>query len=251
MNTDESGLDQISSAEADNEIKSAVIAFTFDDGYLSDYKLAYPILKKYGIRGTSYIIPKYQDNNVEYTMTWDQIREMKQYGWDFGCHTYAHSNLTKMTKEQIQTSMEKVDESFLKQGLAAPIIHAFPYGKYDQAAIDAMKPYRLQIRKAFYETKFVDINNTNPYEIDCCSADMRTEKRLRQHKELVDIACKKHAVIVFRCHCLYRSEVNDMGDWPVKTDSRLFEKLVAYCVGKGCRFVTMTQLMGLYQNKQP
>lgn len=43
------------------KLDCAYIAFTFDDGCLSDYELAYPILKQYDIRGTSYIIPKYQD----------------------------------------------------------------------------------------------------------------------------------------------------------------------------------------------
>jgi peptidoglycan/xylan/chitin deacetylase (PgdA/CDA1 family) len=224
-----------------------VIAFTFDDGCLSDYELAYPILKRYGIRGTSYIAPAYQDEGKPYTLTWDQIREMAQYGWVFGCHTYAHSDLTTMTKDEIAESMEKVNEAFIREGLEAPIVHAFPYGRYNDDVIGAIKPYRVQARKAFYETNFVDPDNVDPYAIDCCSADMRTEKRLKEKEALVDKACQQNAIIVFRCHCLYRSEVNDMGEWVVQTDSKLFGQLVAYCVQKGCRFVTMTELIGMYE----
>ncbi len=224
----------------------AIIAFTFDDGYLSDYEIAYPILKKYGIRGTSYIIPEYQDSGRKFALTWEQVKEMAQYGWVFGCHTYAHTDLKKMTPEEIAKSMEAVDAAFEKQGLEKPVIHAFPFGSYNQQAIDAMKPYRVQMRKAFYEEKFVDLNSLNPYEIDSCSADMRSEKRLKEHEALVDKACEKNAILVFRCHCLYRSEVNDMGEWPVQTDSKLFEQLVTYCVQKGCRFITMTELKKMY-----
>lgn len=50
----------------------------------------------------------------------------------------------------------------------------------------------------------------------------------------------------FGCHSLYKSKVNDMGKWSVQTDSRLFAKLVKYCVKKGCKFITMTDLMKMY-----
>ena len=236
----------LSDLPAPEETGRAYVAFTFDDGYSSDYYLAYGILKKYGIHGTSYIIPMYQDENVPYTLTWDEIREMRSYGWDFGCHTYAHSDLTKLSAEQIRESMEKVNESFERQGLSAPVIGAYPFGRYNESVVEAVKPYRLQERKAYYETKLVDLNDVNPYEIDSVSADMRSEKRLFLHEAAVDEACRQGKALVFRCHCLYKESVNDMGEWPVQTDSRLFERLVRYCVGRGCKFITMTQLMEMY-----
>jgi peptidoglycan/xylan/chitin deacetylase (PgdA/CDA1 family) len=232
-------------------LKTAAIIFTFDDGYASDYELAYPILKAYGIRGTSYIIPGYQDTGRPHTLTWDEIREMAQYGWDFGCHTYSHTDLTKMTADEIRESMERVNASFSAQGLPAPKVHAFPYGRYNEAAIEAVKPYRAQMRKAYYEEKFVDPITADAYGIDSCSADMQKKPRLMEHEKLVDRAVEKKAIIVFRCHCLYRESLNDMGDWPVQTDSKLFAELVEYCVNKGCRFMTMSGLAELMYRLQP
>lgn len=229
-------------SETSEVSETATIIFTFDDGYVSDYELAYPILKEYGIRGTSYIIPKYLDNSTPYALTWDMVKEMTDYGWVFGCHTYAHTDLTKMTANEIKESMEKVNESFTAQGLALPTIHSFPYGRYNQGVIEAIKPYRIQMRKAFYENKFVDPETADPYQIDSCSADMRMSKRLLLHEKLVDKAVEEKSILVFRCHGLYKQSVDDMGKWPVQTDSRLFKKLVEYCVKKGCRFMTMTEL---------
>jgi peptidoglycan/xylan/chitin deacetylase (PgdA/CDA1 family) len=230
----------------DTKQDQALIAFTFDDGYASDYYLAYPILKKYGIRGTSYIIPEYQDDKVPNTLTWQQIEEMSADGWEFGCHTYAHSQLLKLTTEEIQESMEKVNKAFEKHGMKSPELHAFPYGKYDQHAIDAMKPYRKQMRKAYYDDKIITPPITNQYQIDSISADMQGRKRLESREKLVDKACREKAIIVFRVHCMYKVKKNDMGIWPVQTDSRLFAELVDYCVAKGCRFVTMEDLLRMY-----
>jgi peptidoglycan/xylan/chitin deacetylase (PgdA/CDA1 family) len=224
----------------------ALIIFTFDDGYVSDYNCAYPILKKYGIRGTSYIIGKLADNNTPSALTWAQIKEMHQYGWVFGCHTYNHVDMTKLTPDEIKSSLEKENATFIQHGLPAPELIAYPSGKYNQQVIDVVKQYRKQGRKAFYESKFVDLNNVKPYEIDSISADMQEEPRLKSREELVDKACGEDAVIVFRTHCMYFQHKNDNGKWDVQTDSRLFADLVKYCVDKGCQFGTMTQLMELY-----
>jgi hypothetical protein len=231
------------------EQDQALIAFTFDDGYASDYYLAYPILKKYGIRGTSYIIPKYQDSKELNTLTWQQIEEMRADGWVFGCHTYAHSQLVKMTTKEIQESMEEVNKAFELHGMKPPELHAFPYGRYDQHAIDAMKPYRMQMRKAYYDDKIIIPPIKDEDQIDSISADMQGRKRLESREKLVDKACEEKAIIVFRVHCMYKTQKDDMGKWPVQTDSKLFAELVDYCVTKGCRFVTMENLLQMYPTK--
>jgi peptidoglycan/xylan/chitin deacetylase (PgdA/CDA1 family) len=233
---------------------SAVVIFTFDDGSESDYLLAYPILKKYAIKGTSYLITKFTDENATGKMTWTQIKEMSAYGWVFGCHTYDHRHLASMTDEEIGTSMEMVNQSFMRQGFQPPDIMAYPYGSYSQRVIDDIKPYRKQARQAFYNTDFVDLKNVKPYEIPCVNGDMRTTKQLNSLERVVEKACKEKAVVVFRFHCLYKQEPYDtvkinhkiLSGSAAQTSASLLEELVEYCVDKGCAFMTMTQLMDLY-----
>lgn len=226
----------------------ALIVFTFDDGYISDYNCAWPILKKHGIHGTSYIIGKLPDNNTPNTLSWAQIKEMAAWGWDFGCHTYNHVDMTTLTAGEIRESLIKEDRTFVDHGLPVPEIMAYPSGKFNQQVIDVVKQYRKQARLAFYDSKFVDLNHVNPYEIDSISADMQEEPRLKSREALVDKACREDAVIVFRTHCMYFQHKDDNGKWDVQTDSRLFAQLVQYCVNKGCQFMTMSQLMQLYSS---
>jgi peptidoglycan/xylan/chitin deacetylase (PgdA/CDA1 family) len=220
-------------------LESALIIFTFDDGNESDYALAFPILKKYGIKGTSYIAPYYPDHRVKNKLSWSQIKEMDAYGWDFEDHTYSHMDMAESTPAQIRQSMEQVNEAFTANGLKIPVALAYPYGRFNKDAIDVVKEYRAQARLAFYSDDFVDVSNVDSYQIPCVSADMRTEKRLKEKERLVDKACSENSVIVFRVHCLYRNNVDDMGKEVVQTSSKLFEKLVSYCVKKGCVFTTM------------
>ncbi len=233
---------------------TAVIIFTFDDGPESDYLLAYPILEEYGIAGTSYIVTSFTDESLSGKLTWDQIREMSDYGWAFGDHTKEHRRLTEMSDDEIRESMESVNQSFLEQGFALPAIMAYPYGAYDDRVIADIQSYRAQARLADYETYFVDFENNNPYAIDCISADMHKKSQLNEVEKLVDKACEEKAVIVFRVHTLYREEPYDtvpinkkiLSGCAPQTDSELFRQLVEYCVDQGCSFMTMTQLMDIY-----
>ncbi len=240
--------DQRPSENAVPKSGTATILFTFDDGPASDYLLAYPILKQYGIRGTSYLATQFTDANTIGKLTWAQVKEMRAYGWVFGCHTYEHRHMADMSNKEIQRSMELVNQSFKRQGLPAPNILAFPYGSYNKRVINAIKPYRAQARLAYYQTKFVDMSY--PYEVNSISADMRTERQLKKVMKIVDKACREHAVVVFRVHTLYKQRPYDTvkinekirsGCAP-QTDSRLFKQLVRYCVDKGCSFMTMEEL---------
>lgn len=229
----------------------AVIIFTFDDGPLSDYLLAYPILKEYGIKGTSYIITKFVNAGTVGKMTWEQIKEMGEYGWAFGGHTYEHQHMTGLSDEELKQDCENVSWSFINQGLTPPEIMAYPYGSYNKRVIEAIKPYYKQARLAFYRTDFVDTGDPNPYAIECISADMRTEGKLKKVERLVDKACDKGAIIVFRVHTLYKEKPYDTVKYNKRiasgcapqTSSKLFGELVKYCVDKGCAFMTMPELM--------
>jgi len=70
--------------------KSCII--TIDDGYLSGYDTAWPILKKYGYPFTVFIYIDYIGSGGK-SISWDQLAEMRDAGVDIESHTYSHSHL--------------------------------------------------------------------------------------------------------------------------------------------------------------
>lgn len=245
LSSSDSNADDVS-AGTNTTLDHALIIFTFDDGNESDYLIAYPIMQKYGIAGTSFINPYNPDHNVSSKLSWAEIDLMYAAGWDFEDHTYTHTALAGSTAGEIRLSAEMVNNSFLRNGLRVPDTLAYPYGNYDQAVIDVIKQYRKQARLALYADDFADLKNIKPYEIPSVSADMQTETSLLETEQLVDKACAQRAVVIFMFHCLYNNEKNDMGSQPVQTSSALFARLVDYCVNKGCEFTTMKGLLELY-----
>ncbi|MDR3404376.1 MAG: polysaccharide deacetylase family protein [Chthoniobacter sp.] len=70
--------------------KSCLI--TIDDGWVSAYTNAWPILKKYNYPFTLFIYINYVGTGGK-SMSWDQLAEMRDAGVDIESHTYSHSSL--------------------------------------------------------------------------------------------------------------------------------------------------------------
>jgi len=114
--------------------KSAVI--TIDDGYISGYAVAWPILTEFGYPFTMFIYTNYIGNGGK-SISWAQLEQMRDAGVDIECHTVSHPDLRHAPKGQeynawlhneIYTSKE-----ILEQKLGIKIVaFAFPYGTHNE-----------------------------------------------------------------------------------------------------------------------
>ncbi|MEQ8200681.1 MAG: polysaccharide deacetylase family protein [Syntrophomonadaceae bacterium] len=68
------------------------VAVTFDDGYQSNFSLVYPIIQKYQIPVTFFVVTKYAQNGGGggyQSMTWDELKTMASPGLiDIESHSY-------------------------------------------------------------------------------------------------------------------------------------------------------------------
>lgn len=70
------------------------VLITFDDGYRSNYDLAYPLLQKYGAKAVISVMVFMQDHCADDFVTWAMCREMTESGLvEIGSHTYFCHNL--------------------------------------------------------------------------------------------------------------------------------------------------------------
>jgi peptidoglycan/xylan/chitin deacetylase (PgdA/CDA1 family) len=130
--------------------KSVVIAI--DDGNRSAYKIAYPMLKKYGYTATLFIYTDFVGVSKG-AITWDQLREMKAAGFEIGSHTKSHSDLTKQREGESHTEYTARvrnellgSKRLLDKNLRQDTIYlAFPYGRYNERvlAVSEQVGYKL------------------------------------------------------------------------------------------------------------
>ncbi len=119
--------------------KSCVI--TIDDGYISGYTVAWPILKKFGYPFTMFIYTNYIGVGGK-SLTWAQLEEMRDAGVDIESHTISHHDLRRAPRGQDYATWlhnEVVgSKDILEQHLGIKIVaFAFPYGTYNAAVLKA------------------------------------------------------------------------------------------------------------------
>ena len=123
-------------------IPKRAVAITIDDGYRSVYDIAYPILKGYGFTAALFIYTDFVGVGKA-AITWDQLREMKNDGFEVGSHTLSHCDLTKQKKEEndkaymVRIKRELVvSKKIIDKKLSQDTIFlAFPYGSYNQRTL--------------------------------------------------------------------------------------------------------------------
>ncbi len=80
-------LDQlVESINAGRTYLPKTVVITFDDGFEDNYISAFPILSKYGMPATMFLVTGYIGREKGY-LTWDQVQVMAKNGIDFGGHT--------------------------------------------------------------------------------------------------------------------------------------------------------------------
>ena len=91
---------------------------TFDDGNVSDFSLATPILKKYDFTATFFVTVGWV-GNLGY-LSWDQIAEMNCLGMSIQSHTMTHPFLTNLDNTNLQKELSD-SKAILEEKLAKSV----------------------------------------------------------------------------------------------------------------------------------
>jgi peptidoglycan/xylan/chitin deacetylase (PgdA/CDA1 family) len=116
----------VEAVEEGAELPPRPIILTFDDGDISVYTTAFPIMQKYGLTGVAYIVGNYM--NTDGYMSAGQIKELAAAGWEIGSHSRSHRELVKL--DPVVQRIEIVDaRKVLEKAIGVPVTtFAYPFG---------------------------------------------------------------------------------------------------------------------------
>lgn len=127
--------------EKKQHISTDTIAITFDDGFKDNFLNAYPVLKKYWLCATIFLISGGIARKEE-MLNLNEIEIMEKDGIDFGSHTVTHRMLSSLNNNAAYNEIcrSKAElEDLLKKEMC---YFAYPYGKkrhYTEAVKDMVK----------------------------------------------------------------------------------------------------------------
>ncbi len=131
----ESGIEFVNPKNFEDQLKKnklqRKILLTIDDGFLSFYKNAWPILKEKKIPFILFVSTR--EVGVFNYMTWDQIREISKEDFvEIGNHSHTHEYLVDESNKQIKEDISKSISIFEKNLGKNSAFFSYPFGEYSK-----------------------------------------------------------------------------------------------------------------------
>ena len=122
---------------------------TFDDGHISNYDEALPVLQAYGLRARFFITVGWTGQRAGF-MGWHQLQALHASGHEIGAHGWTHTLLTHCSAAQLSVELRDARLK-LEDGIGARVpTMSLPGGRYNKRVLEACK-------EAGYEQVFTSV----------------------------------------------------------------------------------------------
>jgi peptidoglycan/xylan/chitin deacetylase (PgdA/CDA1 family) len=129
-------------------VPDKLVVLTFDDSKASHHSVVRPLLKRYGFGATFFITEgfTFRTNKQEY-MTWEQIAELHQDGFEIGNHTRDHLSVSPRTLGQLREQMEAINARCAEHGIPRPVSFGYPGNAIVPGALPILKELGIRFAR--------------------------------------------------------------------------------------------------------
>lgn len=149
-------------------LNRGIVSVTFDDGWTNQHTNALPLLKKYGLPSTFYIISGELTDQPDY-MSVAQIKDLQNAGAEIASHSVTHPDLTTVSQTQLVQEMSQ-SQATLQGSFGGSITDfAYPFGAYNANTLAVGKQYyqsQRSVNQGFNTRDNWDITQLKIYEVD-------------------------------------------------------------------------------------
>ncbi|KAA5546011.1 polysaccharide deacetylase family protein [Roseiconus nitratireducens] len=125
-------------------IPERLVVLTFDDSSKSHYTVVRPLLMKYGFGATFFITEGWDfATNKEDYLTWEQIRQLHDDGFEIGNHTRDHLGITEKTYQRLPEQLEAIEKQCQDHGIPKPVTFAWPGNARTPKAFNTLKEHGI------------------------------------------------------------------------------------------------------------
>jgi peptidoglycan/xylan/chitin deacetylase (PgdA/CDA1 family) len=131
------------------EFPPRALAVTFDDGWKDNYVNAFPVLKRYNVRATIFLVPAFIGQTTDVVtaegegarehLSESDVLEMARWGIEFASHSFSHKLFDRVSESEIEfevTESKKFIENLTQKACST---FAYPAGFFNDFAKRAVK----------------------------------------------------------------------------------------------------------------
>jgi peptidoglycan/xylan/chitin deacetylase (PgdA/CDA1 family) len=213
----------------DARLSEGVVTVAFDDGWRSVKEGALPLLEKYGVRTTQYIISEVAEQNIQEYMDIGSVTQLHQAGHEVGSHSLRHCNQTTLSKDKLKEDASKSKAILEQRGLGPVRSFAYPLGQYSEATQDIYSRYYPLIRTSDfgYNDRYFDPTNIRSMGVVSSTND-------REFKGWLDYAKVHRLWVVIVYH-----RIDEAGLYNVTRDQ--LERQLRMISGSGLKIVPLSE----------
>ena len=116
------------------------VILTFDDGYDDNYTELYPLLQKYQVKATIFVIGNAM--GTSHKMTQEQVKELSDSGLvSIQSHGYTHNNMDAMGEEELKFELGETWRVLTRVTGKIPSVLCYPSGKYYSKTLEIAAKY--------------------------------------------------------------------------------------------------------------
>src|SRR5262245_61399258 len=131
--------DLLDAWEGKSALPKRPVVLTFDDGFRNLLEHAAPVLQAVDFRATVFVVAGKCGETNDWPagipgiprlplLSWSDLRDLAQAGWEIGSHTMSHRPLTEITEKEAERETAG-SQDVLQQSLGRAVtVFAYPYG---------------------------------------------------------------------------------------------------------------------------
>ncbi|MCI0717440.1 MAG: polysaccharide deacetylase family protein, partial [Acidobacteria bacterium] len=234
--------------------KDRIVVLTFDDAVKSQRAFVAPLLKDLGFGATFFVCHRWMSQDPEHNLTWREIAEIHQMGFEIGNHSWTHPPFSvPRDAARLPAELALVELELRQVGVPRPTSFAWCGNVFGPEGVQQLTDlgYRLARRGMQPEVPYgkIEVGPTfNPQKhhplLIPTTGDAYPGWRLEHFRRVVEHA-QNGQIVVFQFH-----GVPDPHPW-VNTPPERFREYMDYLKQQGFRVVALRDLERYLPNTLP
>jgi peptidoglycan/xylan/chitin deacetylase (PgdA/CDA1 family) len=220
---------------------SGVVSIVFDDGVISQFNNAFPLMQQHGFSGTYYIISD-KVGTANY-MTISDLQALQNAGSEIASHSVDHQAFTYLTDTQINNQCN-ISQRFLRENGLVAVNFAYPSGYANSHTDSIVLNYYRSARHSYGDGYLMPIPPTGismsiPMGFAGETGDSSV---LVRDQEIVNQAHATNSWVIIFFHEIITTPVTS----PYAIEQNNFAVFLNYVANSGVQVLTVDQALNLW-----